>query len=60
MLPQEPLIDRVRDLCLQDGRLVAALMYGSFAAGEADVHSDIEFWLFFGGAGLLAGLLPGR
>ncbi|MFD0560669.1 hypothetical protein ACFQ2M_00480 [Kitasatospora saccharophila] len=22
-------------------------MYGSFAAGEADEHSDIEFWLFF-------------
>ena len=46
-LPQEPLIARVRDLCRSDERLVAALMYGSFASGEADAHSDIEFWLFF-------------
>lgn len=46
MLPQEHLIARVRDLCRSDERLVAALMYGSFATGEADAHSDIEFWLF--------------
>ncbi len=46
-LPQERLIARVRDQCLADSRLVAALMYGSFASGEADAHSDIEFWLFF-------------
>jgi lincosamide nucleotidyltransferase len=46
-LPQEHLIARVRDLCRSDERLVAALMYGSFASGEADAHSDIEFWLFF-------------
>lgn len=43
MLVQEQLIARVR----ADERLDAALMYGSFAAGEADAHSDIEFWLFF-------------
>jgi lincosamide nucleotidyltransferase B/F len=47
VLPQERLIARVRELCRSDGRLVAALTYGSFAHGEADAHSDIEFWLFF-------------
>lgn len=44
---QEDLIARVRANCLADTGLDAALMYGSFAAGEADEHSDIEFWLFF-------------
>jgi len=47
MLPQEHLITRVRELCRADERLVAALTYGSFAHGEGDAHSDIEFWLFF-------------
>lgn len=47
MLPQEHLIARVRGLCRDDKRLVAALTYGSFAQGTADMHSDIEFWLFF-------------
>ncbi|GAA0901364.1 hypothetical protein GCM10009557_77380 [Virgisporangium ochraceum] len=47
MLEQERLIARVRDLCAADDRLDAALMYGSFAAGTADAHSDLEFWLFF-------------
>lgn len=47
MLVQERLIDRVRKVCEADERLDAALMYGSFAAGKADAHSDIEFWLFF-------------
>ena len=47
MLVQEQLIARVRELCEADEGLDAALMYGSFATGEADEHSDIEFWLFF-------------
>lgn len=47
MLFQEELIARVRETCSADEGLDAALMYGSFAAGEADRHSDIEFWLFF-------------
>ncbi|MFF2821096.1 hypothetical protein ACFVT9_36925 [Kitasatospora cineracea] len=47
MLYQEELITRVRAACEADPGLDAALMYGSFAAGEADAHSDIEFWLFF-------------
>ncbi len=47
MRVHEALIAKVRELCLADDRLDAALMYGSFAAGEADEHSDVEFWLFF-------------
>jgi lincosamide nucleotidyltransferase len=47
VLYQEELIARVREVCAADEGLDAALMYGSFAAGEADGHSDIEFWLFF-------------
>lgn len=50
MLPQELLITRVHDLCHADDRLVAALTYGSFAQGEADAYSDVEFWLFFDAA----------
>lgn len=44
---QEKLIARVREVCADDPGLGAALMYGSFASGEADAYSDIEFWLFF-------------
>jgi lincosamide nucleotidyltransferase len=47
MLPQEVMIERVRELCDQDERVVSALMYGSFAIGEGDRFSDIEFYLFF-------------
>ncbi|NUR74550.1 MAG: hypothetical protein HOU81_27385 [Hamadaea sp.] len=47
MLPQEELIQRVRELCHDDVRLVAALTYGSFAQGAGDAYSDVEFWLFF-------------
>jgi lincosamide nucleotidyltransferase len=47
MLVQHSLIDAVREACHADARLDAALMYGSFASGDADAHSDIEFWLFF-------------
>jgi lincosamide nucleotidyltransferase len=44
---QHELIARVREMCRADEQLRAALMYGSFAAGEGDAHSDVEFWLFF-------------
>ena len=47
MLQQEALIERVRGLCEEDGRVVAALMYGSFALGQGDRFSDIEFYVFF-------------
>lgn len=43
---QHRLIARVKELCRADDRIGAALMYGSFAAGEGDAHSDVEFWLF--------------
>jgi lincosamide nucleotidyltransferase B/F len=47
MLQQEVMIERTRRVCREDERLVAAMMYGSFAQGEGDEFSDIEFILFF-------------
>ena len=44
---QKAMIERVRELCREDDRLAAAMMYGSFAQGEGDEFSDIEFILFF-------------
>jgi lincosamide nucleotidyltransferase len=47
MLQQEVMIEKVRELCYRDERVVAALMYGSFALGQGDRFSDIECYLFF-------------
>jgi lincosamide nucleotidyltransferase B/F len=47
MLQQETMIERVRELCEDDGRVVATLMYGSFALDQGDRFSDIEFYVFF-------------
>ncbi len=47
MLQQEVMIEKVRALYEQDERMVAALVYGSFALGQGDRFSDIEFYLFF-------------
>jgi lincosamide nucleotidyltransferase len=41
------MINRLRQLCQSDERIVAALLYGSFTTGEADIYSDIECVLFF-------------
>ena len=46
-LLQQEMIERVRELCHEEDRLVASMMYGSFAQGEGDEFSDIEFILFF-------------
>jgi lincosamide nucleotidyltransferase B/F len=43
---QIELIETIRELCASDDRITAAVMYGSFAKGEADEYSDIEFYLF--------------
>lgn len=47
MLLQKTMIERVRELCRNDPRISAAFMFGSFAIGEGDEFSDIEFALFF-------------
>lgn len=47
MLHQEDMIARVRELCVTDELVDAAMMYGSFTYGEGDPYSDIEFLLFF-------------
>ncbi len=44
---QKIMIQRVREICLEDPAIEAAMMYGSFATGEDDRFSDIEFALFF-------------
>lgn len=46
-IPQLAMIERARAACQRDERLVGAVMYGSFARGEGDQHSDVEFVLFF-------------
>ena len=46
MLIQEEMIARVRQLCQEDEHVVAAWMYGSFAQGEGDAYSDIEFSIY--------------
>ena len=51
-LPQQDLIDRLRQICREDARLEAAMLYGSFAQGEADLFSDIDTVLFFADASL--------
>lgn len=45
-LAQLTLIQRVRAVCADDRSLDAALLYGSFAHGDGDEFSDVEFWLF--------------
>jgi lincosamide nucleotidyltransferase B/F len=47
MLRQEAMIEKVRELSERDESVVATLMYGSFALGQGDRFSDIEFYLFF-------------
>jgi lincosamide nucleotidyltransferase len=40
------MIQRLRQLCQQDQRVVAAMLYGSFTRGEGDQFSDIECVVF--------------
>jgi lincosamide nucleotidyltransferase len=47
VLPQEAMIERVREICERDESLMAAMMYGSFALLQGDRFSDIEFYFFF-------------
>ena len=47
MIEQVTMIEKVRELCEHDERVMGALMYGSFALGQGDRFSDIEFYLFF-------------
>ncbi|MGW5969543.1 nucleotidyltransferase domain-containing protein [Streptomyces sp. NPDC055186] len=59
-------IARLRQLAHADTRLEGVLLYGSWTVGEADVHSDIEAYLYiqddrltdFDGPGFLAQLAP--
>ncbi len=52
MDPQQNIIARLRSRCQADDRVVAALLYGSFATGEADAYSDVDCAIFFDDAAL--------
>lgn len=43
---QKKMIERFREVCHEDARIIAVLMFGSFAIGEGDAYSDIEFAVF--------------
>ena len=43
---QQKMIERFKEACHEDERIIAALMFGSFAIGEGDAFSDIEFAVF--------------
>jgi lincosamide nucleotidyltransferase len=43
---QQKMIERFKEACHGDERIIAALMFGSFAIGEGDAFSDIEFAVF--------------
>lgn len=43
---QQRIIERFREACRADERVVAALMFGSFTTGEGDAFSDVEFAVF--------------
>lgn len=45
-MQQLTMIERVREVCADDRRVVSALMFGSFTIGEGDEFSDIEFAVF--------------
>lgn len=47
LLPQTTFLHRLRQMCQEDERVIAALLYGSFTSKEADKYSDIECALFF-------------
>lgn len=46
MLVQEQLIARARELAQRDERVDGLLLYGSFAAGEGDEHSDVDLYVY--------------
>jgi len=47
MLSQDELSTRLERICREDGRLLAAMHYGSHTRGEADKYSDLDIMLFF-------------
>jgi lincosamide nucleotidyltransferase len=47
LLPHHAMITRLVQICERDARIEAAMLYGSFATGEADEYSDIDVMLYF-------------
>ncbi len=46
-MQQKAMISQLIELCRRDDRLEGAMLYGSFAHGEADQYSDIDCLLYF-------------
>jgi lincosamide nucleotidyltransferase len=46
-LSHDDLISRLKRICRQDQRLLAAMHYGSYTRGEADRYSDLDIMLYF-------------
>ncbi|MGD8807290.1 MAG: nucleotidyltransferase domain-containing protein, partial [Chloroflexota bacterium] len=46
-MSHDDLISRLKRICRQDQRLLAAMHYGSYTRGEADRYSDLDIMLFF-------------
>lgn len=46
-MQQEGMISQLIEWCRRDDRLEGAMLYGSFAHGEADQYSDIDCLLYF-------------
>lgn len=44
-LPHWAVVERFREACEQDERVVAAFLGGSLAAGRADEHSDLDLYV---------------
>lgn len=61
---QLQIIDQVRKIGIEDDKISAILMYGSFTKGEGDQFSDVEFYVFLrkdciiDKRGLLSSVLP--
>lgn len=46
-MPQPAMIAHLKQICIADPHLQAAMLYGSFPLGEADAYSDIDCVLYF-------------
>jgi len=46
MIQQLQMIEKLKNIALNDDAISAVLMYGSFIKGEGDKYSDIEFYIF--------------
>lgn len=46
MLPQETLINHIKQVCLGDDNITSAMLHGSFSNGKADIYSDLDVFVY--------------